>query len=1062
MKNLSRSPVTEMLSGRHKIWLLIGLALLPIADFAACITLWTFGAAGAYWGLPFIMTVVDLLYLLGVVLSNQRFKYAQTLFFGYIVITVVLFIVWIAQFAGDSEVILTNTVEAYSGLLHVVGIVAVAISYLYASRRLRVGRHVQLVLAIAFSAVALFALVIVYGTFVISDGYFGQGHGNLPLVYSYVGDDECVVTDVVYGRGDSVVVPYEFNGRKVTGVSAKVFSYANIKSVTLNCDSSVELCADNGATTLNTNIRIYVDKKDADTIRQKLYNRETYGDFYKYRHELGNNVEPIGLDNDEVFVTFRYDRDSYNYARSVIIPTWYGKKGDTFRLSDIEGVDYVTYSDSDSDDDLYYCYNHVGSNGGGFMMSELKTVDYKALDGSIIDASCGVSVSFQRIYKVFTGVSNDGLYKPEEHFSFTTVNGVEQNYKLTVMDKADALLQSFDRGAAFTRTMQYTVFNSNISREFTSLSELLREGYGEVTIAPNWELVAPEVSLLRVNDDGEVAHGGVTYGDDFKLSVSVTHPLDGARIEYEWFGVQTTTEDEKRQKNISQHASSVGIKTYSAIARIIAPEITTCTATSHAEITIDVLKRPLTVKWRMEGGGDVYDGNPRQILNEVENAADGEIVMIMGYTHTGYAGTFTERAEFVNLSQAQNYTIQSGASYTYTIKPRPVALTWDEQTEFEYDAKMYHPTAHAYDLSGTELTINYSGFAWDAGEYTTTATIQNPNYTIDDASQKTMKYVITPKPVTVYWGVERLVYNGDVQAPKATALGVGNETVEINVSGGQRNANVVDGNVTTEYTATAVSANKNYVLTGTTSYNYTIEQYGVTVNWGSTTVTYNGQSRLPTATAMGVKNQIVIATVSIMGATGAVNAGGYTAIATIADTNYKITSGTTHAFTINKMTVSAAWGSTPLIYNGTEQAPTATAKGANGEDLPLTVTGGRRNVGSGTATAAFTTEQQNYVLANTTTTFTIQSKVLNILVNNVTIEYGQTPDYTYEITGKVNGDDVTLTYSANYTLDENGNIPVGEYTMTVTLSGADSGNYQLNVMRNGKLTVTAPPEQTEE
>lgn len=1061
MKNISHSPVTEMLSGRHKIWLIIGLALLPIADFAACIVLWVFGATGFYWALPFLMTVVDLAYLLCVVLSNQRFKYAQKLFFVYITVTIVFLIVWLAKFADSSAVILSGTVEAVCGLLHVVGIVAVAISYLYASRRLRVGRHIQLALAIIFSAVALFALVIVYGVTVISDGYFGQGHGNLPLIYSYIGDDACEVTGVVYGKGDSVVIPYEFNGRKVTKVSANVFSYPYVKSVTLNCDSNVALCEDmSSARSVNTNILIYADKKDVDTIKAKLYREKDSGIHFTARHMLGNNVRPMGLDKDEVYVTFDYDRDSYLYADRNIIPTWYGKKGDTFKLSDIDGVDYAEHSDVSNDDDLFYCYGHVGFvNGGGYIMSELQQGG-TAINGTTIDKSRNnVQVRFQKIYKVFAGKSNDDMYNTADHFIFTTADGVKRDYKLIVADKADELLEPFDRGEAFTRTMQYRAPNSSNYREFTSLSALLREGYSEVQIAPYWELVKPQITLSTVGDSTKVV-----YGDDFELSTAVSHPLGGVQIEYDWFnGTIGDNIDDEHEQNLRQRAMDVGMTTYGAVAKVSAPQVTSCVSSNTAYITVNVQKRPLTVKWRMEGGGDVYDGNPREILNTVENSANGEGVLILSYSVNGNAGTFTEQAEFVNSSQASKYTIAEGASYTYTIKPRPVPLTWDEQTEFEYDRSIHRPTAHALDLSGNELVINYTGYGINAGDsYTTTAKIQNTNYTIDDSSQATRDFKITPKPVITLWGSVQLTYNGNIQAPEATTIGgVDGENVAINVSGGQTDVNVVNGNKTKIYTAVATSANKNYTLTGTTSMEYTIEPYGVTVNWTNTTVTYNGQRQMPTATYVSVKNQTVPVGVTIAGfPTGAINAGPYTATATIASANYTITGGATHEFIINKMAVTVEWGSTTLTYNGQEQTPTATAKGLNGEDLPLTVSGGVK-IGSGVAKAEFTAEQQNYTLINASKVFGIERKTLTVTVQDATFTYGQSVEIDIDVQGIVNGDDVTAIPTAKYTLDEDGNVPVGEYEIIVQLDGEDKDCYKVVVVRQGKLTVKAP-EQTED
>ncbi|MDE6029423.1 MAG: hypothetical protein K2F90_03785 [Clostridiales bacterium] len=1056
MKNVSHSPVTEMLSGKYKILLLIGLAILPIADFTACITLWVMGAAGAYWALPLVMTIGDVLYLIAVVLSNQRFKYALKLFVVYVIFTVICIIIWLASFANSSSVILNNTTLSAWALLHVVGVLAVGVAYLYASRRVRVGRNVQLVSAILLSGIVLLALALFYGGTIIDDGYFGQGYDNLPLVYNYIDDDECEVTDVVYGRGDSIVVPYEFNGRKVKEVSSKIFTYPNIKRVTLNCAADTDICLDAISSGLNTDITIFVDKSAVDVVKQKLYNAGFYGDFYSDRHELGNNVKPIGLDSDEVYVTFNYDRDSYDNAKENIIPTWFGKKGDTFRLSDVKGVDYVAHSDIESDEDLYYSYKNVGSVDGGYIMSPIKYGD-RALNGATITESRDVSVGFQKIYKIFAGESNDGKYDTDTQFPFAEINGRLQDYKLTVLDNADKILQSFDRGSAFTRTMQYAAYNSGVYRNFTSLADVLREGYGEVTIAPYWELVKPQITLSRV---GGVDGVGVYYGDNYELTATVTHPIDGASIQYEWYdGVENVG----ITQNLRRYASNAGLKSFTAIVRVSAPQITTCESIGSADITVSLLKRPINVTWSMTGGGDVYDGKARLIKGEVENSAEGETVLLYTITNNGNAGTYTTHAEFVNATQANNYTIVRGSSYTYTIKPHPVALTWDEQTEFTYDNGVHRPTAHALDLDGEELQISYSNIAVNAGDYTTTASLLNSNYVIDDASKKTMNFTIMPQKVSVIWTNDKLTYNGERQAPMAVAFGVGPQPVAISVSGGQTNANVINGSVTTPYIAIAVSTNKNYTLINNTTCSFTIEPYGVTVNWSDTTVTYNGRRQTPTATAVGVSSQSVPVAVSIENnPLGAIDAGTYAATATVADSNYEIKTGGTHGFLINKATVNVQWSNTTLTYNGTEQVPTATAKGVNSEDLPLTVSGGRRNVGSGTATAAFASEQQNYTLTNTTTSFTVEKKRLYIGIHVDDIEYGQTPHYTHEITGLVEGDDVTVSsYQLTCIHKDDEIIPVGQHFVTAVVVGTDRGNYEI-VITVGVLNVTAPPEQTEE
>lgn len=891
MKNNSHSPVTEMLSGKNKIWLMIGLALMSIADLSACVVLWIFGAAIVYWFIPFIMAAVDLLYLLGVALSNQRFKYAQLLFIVYMVLTATFVVIWICT--SQSPTIFANTVVAAWSILHAVGIVAAVIAYLYAARVMRGGRTVQFALAIAFSAVALLGCVTYYGITIFCDGYFGQGNDTFPLIYEYIGDDECAVTGIVWGNGDRVVIPYEFNGRKVTKVSANVFSYADIKSVTLNCDSGVELCNDmRSGHGVNSDIQIYVDKKDVDTVKLKLYGANI-GDYYPSRHELGNNVHPINLDKDEVYVTFDYDRDAYMHSEMAIIPTWYGKKGETFRLSDIEGLDYVDRSDVNSDDDLFYCYNNVGYQGGGYMMSELKA-DGAAIDGAAIDASCDkVRVRFQRVTMVYPGEGNDTMYDTAEHFEYSTVDGTVRDYKLTVAEKADELLAQFDRGEGFVRTMRCYQNNPRDYKQFTSLADVLSEPHSTITIAPYWDLAQPQITISTATGDTDVI-----YGDDFELAASVTHPLDGIKIEYEWYGENTRI---GVSETLRQRAMYIGDNRYGAIAKISAPQITSCSSANAAEININVLRRPITVKWT-DSEDNVYDGTVKRITAELFNALDDDNITLsnsqFGQTNAA-TNTYTARLSGGN---SYKYYIAEGETHTFTVLPCPVPLTWDDKTEFPYDGNSHSPTAHAYGLRGGELEIRYIGRQTDAGEnYTAIAEIADSNYTIDEASSNSIKFKITP------------------------------------------------------------------------------------------------------------------------------------------------------------MQVEVTWGNTSLTYNGRTQAPTATARGVDGKNIPLTVSGVEKNVGGGVAIA--TTSDKNYTLTNTEKPFTIAKKQVTITVDSITVEYGQKPDYTSRNNGIESSDDVKILYTADAAPDDDGNIAVGTYAIGATVTGADASNYDVRVVR-GMLTVTEPKPTT--
>lgn len=66
-----------------------------------------------------------------------------------------------------------------------------------------------------------------------------------------------------------------------------------------------------------------------------------------------------------------------------------------------------------------------------------------------------------------------------------------------------------------------------------------------------------------------------------------------------------------------------------------------------------------------------------------------------------------------------------------------------------------------------------------------------------------------------------------------------------------------------------------------------------------------------------------------------------------ANPNYNITFKSDGYLTISKKTIGISWGNTQLTYNGTVQAPTATATGTVGNDkIELVVSGGKTNAGT--------------------------------------------------------------------------------------------------------------------
>ena len=157
---------------------------------------------------------------------------------------------------------------------------------------------------------------------------------------------------------------------------------------------------------------------------------------------------------------------------------------------------------------------------------------------------------------------------------------------------------------------------------------------------------------------------------------------------------------------------------------------------------------------------------------------------------------------------------------------------------------------------------------------------------------------------------------------------------------------------------------------------------------------------------------------NVSGNTGT-DAGDYTATVSLKDSsNYQWTDGSTGNVTlswkINAKSVAVTWGTTTsFVYNGTAQAPTASAdSGIDGETINVTRTA-EKNIGNYTSTASISSvtggraKASNYTLTGNTKAYSIiDAGITGGVKITGTNQYGST--LTAETT--VDPDDATLTY----------------------------------------------------
>lgn len=178
----------------------------------------------------------------------------------------------------------------------------------------------------------------------------------------------------------------------------------------------------------------------------------------------------------------------------------------------------------------------------------------------------------------------------------------------------------------------------------------------------------------------------------------------------------------------------------------------------------------------------------------------------------------------------------------FTIAPCPVKIEWSGAVDFIYDGAdhLNRITATAKTTDGTPIDgIVTKSFTYkaqgattstevtevkDAGTYTATAEITNPNYALAEGS-KTATFTITQRTVTLDWGATNsFVYDGNSHTLTPTAQNViSNDNLGLTVTvTGEKITGSSAINAGT-YTATAKITNTNYKLSGETSTKFTIK-----------------------------------------------------------------------------------------------------------------------------------------------------------------------------------------------------------------------------------------------
>ena len=225
---------------------------------------------------------------------------------------------------------------------------------------------------------------------------------------------------------------------------------------------------------------------------------------------------------------------------------------------------------------------------------------------------------------------------------------------------------------------------------------------------------------------------------------------------------------------------------------------------------------------------------------------------------------------------------------------------------FEKASKVYNGETQSITVDGElpdGVTVSYSEGIRNAGSIVITATFTSTdaNYNVPDPMAATL--TVTAKELTVE-NVTALnrVYDGTtaVEVTGSLAGVIGSDDVTLEISGTMADKNVGENKNVTVAANISGADSGNYTIADVDDVTVTVTAKEITVVWSNTSLTYNGESQAPTATAeTGIAGETVA--IEVKGA--AVEPGTYKATATISDTNYKLANATVEFSIVKKLVV---------------------------------------------------------------------------------------------------------------------------------------------------------------
>ncbi len=366
--------------------------------------------------------------------------------------------------------------------------------------------------------------------------------------------------------------------------------------------------------------------------------------------------------------------------------------------------------------------------------------------------------------------------------------------------------------------------------------------------------------------------------------------------------------------------------------------------------TFTIQPKPITVLW--ENTTVVFNGQEQKPTATFE-----DVPLLIAGAKTN-VGSYTA----ICSSLSDNYLINN-PNCSFEIIEYIVSISWTTG-DYVYN-KLPQSPRPSYSLPdfASATDFNLTGINIQAGtNYEAKVITTNPNFKVENS---TCAYSIAPVTLLIEWVNTTYTYKNALIYPEFSVTGTQDNILDqLDMRGVGKDAG--------DYTAQLVSLNSNYIISNST-HTYTIQPYAITATWKNLEFVYQAQFYQP---SVSLKFPDFAENVTVIQKTKGMNVGSYTAELVLyqegtISKNFDLGKSATAIFEIKPYTLTLAWSSLEMEYNGNIQKPTASFVATIGfTSMPnILINGGAVEVGGYTATA--TLDNPNFTLSNPTTAFTI-------------------------------------------------------------------------------------------